>query len=428
MAVARLHDGALPAAVLAILRLHILAAPLFFASIAVVGPKLAVALPEAPAALPSLPLKKATRVLKETRHQESDTEVVEEAEETRDESGKGKSGSGRGRRKQKPESETHESRENEEAGGAKEEEKEEEVSVFDWTIATMMFGFFTVNISLLYLTNYKDADIRMQIFKMDVSVTISIWCAVMLNLAILAFLFGNPHRFGLDEFSSTFKIICCTSIYMIWAALLNYLCWMYRLRKATLYCTRMILGHLMAFAAINGFSELQHEEWFCHISWRIVLVCFLCWLAFLIIRAFSFEIRDRYFLEGGYDAENIPHWVEAVVEAENEATQLATTCLLCQYACFVAQGELPTLDSAKIHPTHTQVMCLAKLIGVCFLFLLVTTLFNSNILPKVTRKGGVVQRIACNVHGGIVVMMSWLLFRCADWEMQMATQHWRVLS
>jgi len=180
-------------------------------------------------------------------------------------------------------------------------DKETQATVLSKTVAACLFGFLFVNMALLYLVHWKDADIRVQVYKM-VCVTISIFCAVLLNQAIEVFLLEQviptpfPRGFGV-KVTEPIEIAVGLGVTLFMFASISFLCFRFREQKTYLYAIKNIVGHLCAFAAIFCFGKLQQAEWLLpgfHPIIRMSLVFFMAQFLLFVSRLSSIRVRDSW--------------------------------------------------------------------------------------------------------------------------------------
>eukprot|EP00929_Paragymnodinium_shiwhaense_P087133 TRINITY_DN47419_c0_g1_i1.p1 TRINITY_DN47419_c0_g1~~TRINITY_DN47419_c0_g1_i1.p1 ORF type:complete len:578 (-),score=147.00 TRINITY_DN47419_c0_g1_i1:53-1786(-) len=357
----------------------------------------------------------------------------------------------------------------------KEEMAHAHVTKLTWTVSVMIFGFLFVNMALLYLVNWRDADIRAQLYKM-IAVTISIFCAVLLNSAMLTFLFEQflpspfPRGLALGPVPPWLKISLTFIIFAAMMWVMDYGIYLCRDRHAVVFGIKSIVCHLTAFAAIHCFAELQmEEEWLPEYkNCKVGGVAFLAWLVFTTLRSLFFQLRklwqrqanphaaasasfgrSAYQQMSGLGDEDIADsespeaapkkrmsfkrahahedfWTEQAEEGEDEATAIAVTFLVNQWFCYLITGHIPELEGDEFRPTTVQLRMLFCVAVGAALFVTVMSVASAKYVPLLGHNA--IGRFFLNVDFAGAVIMAWSLFRYTDWWTHELTDYNKPLA
>eukprot|EP00667_Euglena_gracilis_P006001 EG_transcript_6046 len=247
-----------------------------------------------------------------------------------------------------------------EGEGKAEEAEEKAINI---AIATMLFGSIAFQMSLFYLVNHPDEDMKKYSWE-TISSTISIFCSVLTFegfRGILEWVF-------LDSQGAFWKIIGSFAHFLFWLLLMQAM--LYWLSGAHLpgtghaqpshqfHCrakaAALLLAHITGFASINAWAQVQQLPFFAASPWRAFSVVFVAFGALIGLSQATDTWREWKALEG--DATKTAHealWDEEVEEAEDDVVGLTVSFLTIQAIRFAITNELPSL-SGELHtkPTH----------------------------------------------------------------------------
>eukprot|EP00927_Polykrikos_kofoidii_P016904 TRINITY_DN17676_c0_g1_i1.p1 TRINITY_DN17676_c0_g1~~TRINITY_DN17676_c0_g1_i1.p1 ORF type:complete len:700 (+),score=118.44 TRINITY_DN17676_c0_g1_i1:144-2243(+) len=316
--------------------------------------------------------------------------------------------------------------------------EETEVTAVTWTISVMLFGFLLMNMSLLYLVHVQDENIRSYIYNI-ISVTISIFCSVLLNQAAFSFFLQgflpSPFPIGLGlEVGFWAKLAVGVTFFVVSFTSITLLCVKFRYRQDLLYAVKTIVAHLNAFAGIFTFGEIQQELPFKKSLSMCFSILLVAQVLLLTCRCVSDAVRRKGFAALSAAAlaaktyqraeEDLPlrsesappmhNWVAEAEEAEDEAAVLILSFLAIQCVCFCVAGQLPTMEGEE--PVYIQWEVQA-LFFVAMLFLVI--LLAATWIRASRKAQGYMKRMTKNGHNFISMSMCWCLQRMTEWQMEL---------
>jgi len=241
-------------------------------------------------------------------------------------------------------------------GHAEEGEELEHVSKANLGISVMLLGSIAFMMSLFYLTNLKDPELRKYSWKV-ISATISIFSAVLLFQAFN----GLLEHFFLTGASKEFELLVACCHFMAWFAILQMALavisgavgggkeraeedmWA---MEVNLQCFATLLGHITGFAAINTFAVLQQ------VVPRNGVSLFLCgpfaWTCVWMLGRFTDGVRDAVALgDDGKVDECEEKWDEATEETEDDVVGLCVSFVTVQWLRFCISGQLPNEEGEE---------------------------------------------------------------------------------
>lgn len=130
----------------------------------------------------------------------------------------------------------------------------------------MIFGVGFI-MSMIWLINYEEAEIRLIANKM-VCTACSVYCAVLVNQAVFALVFdqllvGKGGRgLGWEEkdITATVAGLIGGAIFILAVLGLNFGCWFFRQNSLRLIAFSELWAHIAAWAGINAFGNLQQSD------------------------------------------------------------------------------------------------------------------------------------------------------------------------
>eukprot|EP00746_Dinoflagellata_sp_MGD_P013689 gnl/MRDRNA2_/MRDRNA2_129691_c0_seq1.p1 gnl/MRDRNA2_/MRDRNA2_129691_c0~~gnl/MRDRNA2_/MRDRNA2_129691_c0_seq1.p1 ORF type:complete len:516 (+),score=119.85 gnl/MRDRNA2_/MRDRNA2_129691_c0_seq1:124-1671(+) len=239
-------------------------------------------------------------------------------------------------------------------------EEEKPASDTACAMAATLLGSISFQMSLFYLLNHSDPDMRKYSYEVVVS-TISIFCAVLLFQSIQ----GVVEEVFLDGAGPLYAT-CVGMVHMlIWFALTQFsLAYIsgaladfkigkkptdIRDMEANMKCWATLLAHMTGFAAINAFGTMQQLEIF---SWNPLF----CALAVPIAVAGIYGMQRvtdtaREYIStkfGDGEKDEFEHaWDEETEEAENDVMGLALSFLITQTIRYTISGVLPNEEGEE---------------------------------------------------------------------------------
>jgi hypothetical protein len=322
-----------------------------------------------------------------------------------------------------------------------------EVEALSYSVSVLLFLFLCVNMMLLYLTNYRDANVRSYVYKM-ISSTLSILCAVLINRATFSCIFDQiitgkpPYGLGLPrppplaDFAIGLVLLCIAFFGI------NVLLYHLQLDRNFMFAVRSMGGHITAFAGIFTFGSLQQARFARQsLKWNVTITASSS-LVFLIMRLSSRKLRHHlktHGLRGQYSrvaveeamedsVNNLPRfrqirgfddvavWVEEACEAEDEATALCTSFLIFQGICFANIGKLLPMEGDLTEYTTEQRRTLSFWSFVLLVVVVVVTFLRAkygDMLP--TDPTSLRRRYPLIAQNFLALTMCWSLFRVGDW-------------
>mmetsp|Transcript_63617 Transcript_63617/g.183002 ORF Transcript_63617/g.183002 Transcript_63617/m.183002 type:complete len:584 (-) Transcript_63617:106-1857(-) len=294
-----------------------------------------------------------------------------------------------------------------------EEKKEIVREDFDDAISLMLFGSIVWGMALLYMVNYRDADIRAFSYKM-ISTTITIFCAVVImkiidESGVSLFVLKGV---GIREASA--KVGSGAFGYILFLSALNVFCFEFRGSGIWLYAIKSLGAHLFAFAAIGVFAGIMLHR--TSMSECLGVLCSASVLQAIVL-ALSMWTRRRLQSMVAGDPEDFmlvtqgghPFWLEVVREAEDEATALMLSLLVNMTICFWLTGEMiPYEPEAK----KDQAFVAAGLQGMAYwLLAFAVSVCVTTICKSIVKLNGVAERLLDILHNFLAMSMSWAMLR-----------------
>jgi len=334
-----------------------------------------------------------------------------------------------------------------------EEEKFHHVTERDFSCSCLLFGALVFDMVILYMVNWQDPHVRSYIYKM-ISATISIFLGVLLNQTIFAVFLQNE-GFGLNLGPLTqpvFGVILFTVAFIC----VNVFAYMSSYNKQRLHAVVVLGGHIIAFAGITLFGNLQ-VFLYPKLNWiaGTVPVALMTLLLFSTVsKLVRTKMFGRYEFEhsndggafgnsnteggarGGYSqvplSENAPEtgiqedeWRECVCEAEDEAAVLILSFLASQALILWLTDELMPLEGVANEESDTQVAKLGAIALGCAVLLVITSVWRST-MPTVTDLGNIrdptslYMRTVRGLQNFWGSCMSWCMLRAGEWVLH----HW----
>eukprot|EP00929_Paragymnodinium_shiwhaense_P072822 TRINITY_DN3697_c0_g1_i2.p1 TRINITY_DN3697_c0_g1~~TRINITY_DN3697_c0_g1_i2.p1 ORF type:complete len:717 (-),score=165.47 TRINITY_DN3697_c0_g1_i2:220-2370(-) len=197
-------------------------------------------------------------------------------------------------------------------------EEEVHVTPVTFTIACLLMMFLVVNMVLLYLVNYRDANIRSYVCKM-LNSTVSIFLAVVFNQAVFSFWLEQifpapwPRGFGVQVTEKTWLGVGLF-LFVIFFTLTTILGYVFRNNVDRAFAVQVMSGHVTAFAGIITFGSIQQ------ILKKPFIVLIVAVGTLMLLRLVSSQLRVR-FIEKTKEAALVAGYRE-VATAETEELEL----------------------------------------------------------------------------------------------------------
>eukprot|EP00747_Dinoflagellata_sp_TGD_P103083 gnl/TRDRNA2_/TRDRNA2_168855_c0_seq4.p1 gnl/TRDRNA2_/TRDRNA2_168855_c0~~gnl/TRDRNA2_/TRDRNA2_168855_c0_seq4.p1 ORF type:complete len:543 (-),score=45.52 gnl/TRDRNA2_/TRDRNA2_168855_c0_seq4:142-1770(-) len=279
-------------------------------------------------------------------------------------------------------------------------------------IAVMLLGFVTLTMSIFYLTNFPKRAIRDSTWKL-LSYMISLFCAVLIFAGLkdaMCYLFGEAK--GDHHSPPDLKTIGLSFVrlMLLWSTV-EVMLLHYRHKLLPLKAWGNIGAHVVGFAAIDFFGDVQHYDPFP----GHVMLCFLAVIiAFLGMGCLSLlgaALRRALLDEKGFDDLD-----EQRRETEDEMTFIATGMLLSLVIRFMITGHLPPTHGAPRDKTSREVGLLLGASAVLFLMLVIV----SRLLHRLS-ESETVRRSVVICQGTLAMTLGWCLVSWAQWTFWYAT-------
>lgn len=302
------------------------------------------------------------------------------------------------------------------------------------TVAFMLVLFVAFVMSLTYLVNYPDLDIRQAAWQL-LSRTVSIFIAVLISKSTkevlcelidmscdnevtetLSAVYEQHHEATIKAISISF----CRWL-MLWLA---FQLFMLQYRGSQIVAISRLGGHVVAFAGMDAFTDLQSGEAPFDALRRTAVNSFGCALLVGVLMWLGAELAEaarKNISMKSSDPESLKEWLRECREAEDEAASLIIGLLLSQTIRHAISGEHPPLHGGKPKSkSNNQVFILLVIaIGLAALAARLETLLK-NVLGDVASP--VVQRhkkgIARSIRVAVVTMsmtMAWCILYWGEW-------------
>jgi len=299
------------------------------------------------------------------------------------------------------------------------ESVEDAAAAVNTGISIMLLGSVGFMMSLFYLVNHHDEDMKKYSWQV-ISSTISIFSAVLLFQAVN----GMLEEFVLEGHSWQFKLI---------AGMVHMLCWFVMLQLALAYISgaigstaeerektdlkkmrlmlkswAVLLGHITGFAAINAFAVLQQDVPRHPLS--TFLVAPIAWgFVILLGHATDFYREKLNAGDGKVDACE-EAWDEETEETEDDVVGLVVSFMVVQTLRFLIGGWLPNSegeDPEALQSKHSDFQVLL-LFSAGLIFAILEVLRLMYVKAKL-------KRFTPQLRNVVAMTFSWCLFFSADW-------------
>jgi len=256
---------------------------------------------------------------------------------------------------------------------AKEEMAEEKAAENTMqAVSWMLLGSITFQMSLFYLVNWPDVDIRYYSW-MVIGNTISIFTAVLTFQSIQGAVehlatdahYGHEHEWDqllIDFAHMMFWFVAVqVSLFLLCGKLTHKPfedvpeaeCTqeireqqkdLRSKREGNLRCFAQMLAHITGFAAMRALGNVQHLSWFAASPLQSLIVVLLAYILLSFIFKGVNYVRDLVINADGGADEMEKLWQEQSLDAENDVIGLACSFVLLQSTRFALFGSLPDLD------------------------------------------------------------------------------------
>lgn len=242
---------------------------------------------------------------------------------------------------------------------AEEEEKEEKPDTAAVATAATLMGSIAFQMSLFYLMNHNDADMRRYTYMVIVN-TVSIFCAVLLFQSFNDVV--KVYSVGCDEYTLVGVHMCHMLVWflilqvvlaIVSGAIDEKLPWKkqpFNLDTATcnLKTYGIVIAHMAGFASINAWGEMQQLPFFKMNPATALLVPLMsaCLQAGLQVVSHKFRIWVAKGDDASWD-EMETMWNTAAFLAENDVMALSVSFLTVQSLRFAVGGYLPNPEGEE---------------------------------------------------------------------------------
>jgi len=307
------------------------------------------------------------------------------------------------------------------------EEEAEQVSSESVAIAATLLGAISFQMSIFYLTNHSDSDMRRYTYEV-ISATISIFCAVLLfqsgNDLLEAVLFeGTSAEFQLlvDLLHMIFWYCALQLTLAVTSGAIGELIGWPQASlesvESNIKCWAVLLAHMTGFASINFWSGMQQLPFFrsspamCLWTLPISAVCQFG------LQQVSDRIRLKVSLaDDGEEDDYEKLWSRETADSENDVMGLTLSFQMVQCARFLICGHLPNQEGEEPWPVligHTGNQARELLVVAAFcvavVFALIITMREDR-----TEK---VKRATETMITTFSMCFAWSVFFGFDWYM-----------
>lgn len=311
------------------------------------------------------------------------------------------------------ENKTGEGEKKEGEGEEKEEgEKEEEVDEASLTVSFLLCGCVTFVVSLFYLVNYNDVNIR-QITWDLLSDTTSIFCAVLWYQGMDALFDEQMEKVGEENVS--LRIVCGFLHFFFWyigvQVVAIALCQSVTFGRLAFKSSCVLGAHLSGFAAKEVFNTIMQMETFkdnLGVSFVAIIIAIV---ALFFVTVVSFQVRNKLVYPKMRE-EQVDRCGEEIREVENDMVSLSVGFLLSAWVRFLIHGKLPSeeLDEKDGHDQwQAWVLYLFSLVCAACACVCVKILMAKE-YPKH------IERFIDVVKMTFIMAMSWCLLFWGQWE------------
>jgi len=232
------------------------------------------------------------------------------------------------------------------------------VSPESFATAATLLGAICFQMSLFYLTNHSDADMRRYTYEV-ISATISIFCAVLLfqsvNGLLEATLFeGLTHdeELLIDGAHMLFWYVALQITLAVTSGALNEYTGQpnpdEEVVEANMKCFAVLLAHITGFASINFWSGVQQTEVFKSTALMSFLTLPISALGQLCLQKLSKHARRRIALGDDGEIDQYERmWDEETIESENDVMGLTLSFQTVQAIRFAIGGALPKQEGGE---------------------------------------------------------------------------------
>lgn len=293
----------------------------------------------------------------------------------------------------------------------------EEVEAGDIGISVMLLGSISFMMSLFYLTNQRDDDLRKYSWQV-ISSTISIFSAVLLFQAVN----GVVHELFLHHASHEVVVTVGFVHMLFWFLALQVVlavcCSIGRSPKPEIHtvelglkCWAVLIGHITGFAAIHSFCELQ--QFMPRTFLGTVSVAPIAWCAIWILGLVTDFVRESIaMLDDGSKDEIEEKWDEETEETEDDIIGLAVSFALVQSLRFSVSGILPNAEGEEPEGSlHSDQQAL-QLLAISVVFMVMSGVTASQMKASPGRIGSQLRSVAS-------MSFAWCMFYGVNWFLSM---------
>lgn len=307
-----------------------------------------------------------------------------------------------------------------------EKEGSEPESPVGVAISVMLLGSMCFFMSLFYLVNYPDDDIKRYSWQV-VSSTLSIFCAVLLFTGLN----GLVTEYIVDDTWKRWEywaVTVNTAQVLIWMLVLNVVLAFTSgsfskkgaLREVQLNteCWAVLFAHLTGFATINAIGGWQHLPFFAQSDAHSLLVLPIGLLVLLVLYQILYWLRET--IAKGDDAKIDEYekvWDDASEDAEMDIAGLSLSFAAVQSLRYHVSGVLPDVEGVEgdnTAYTHdpSQVY---KMLGMSVIFVMLAVIFL--FIGKKTEEDTTPRRMASIMQHFCSNAFAWSVFFGAQWAL-----------
>lgn len=279
--------------------------------------------------------------------------------------------------------------------------------------AWCLVGAVAFDMSLFYLVNFHDPDIRTGTWK-TLNMTVSIFCAVLIYGSIRAVLMDllEPTRGEMIGLNLWLLAV----LYVVMQVVLFYL---KDVADETLLASGgTLFAHIAGFAAMFGFAGLQMVTPFKGGLFGAASVVVLAGVVIVVLTMAASKIREGVAKADGVIDRFEERWEEQVEETENDVLSLCLGFTIMQVVRFAIAGKLPPPEPEEppksIEQWHADALLASSAVFAAFTFL-GTWLVDRQLRQK-TEGSAIARRYAKAMQNVSSMTMACCLLAWGEWQ------------
>lgn len=298
-----------------------------------------------------------------------------------------------------------------EGGEAEGEEGEEEVDETSLTVAFLLCGIVAFTVSLFYLVNYNDVNIRRCTWEL-LSDTVSIFCAVMVYQGVDAFF---DEKLEKDEENKVVRFIVGLCHFFFWyigvQVLSITLCESKTFGRISFKSSCVLGAHLSGFAAKEMYNTVMQAKPFRDEAGLAFVVVLIAIISLFIFTAVSYLVRNTFVYPKMRETQR-ELCGEEIREIENDMVSLCVGFLISAVLRFIIHGKLPSeeLDEKDDHDQWQAWL----LYGFSLLFAVgACAVLKVQFVKEFSQH---IDRLLDVIKTTLIMVMAWCLLFWGQWE------------